>query len=167
MYQKHDFCSWCGTKFPAGSQFPRTCVHCKNVTYLNPTPVAVLLQPIQEGGILLIERGIPPHIGKYALPGGFIDMGETWQQAAARELHEETGIQVPASGIQLFDVASANHVLLLFAWNKPISAELLTGFQPTAETTSLKIASQPEELAFPLHTAALRKFFEIYQIQKR
>ncbi|MCS7073036.1 MAG: NUDIX domain-containing protein [Bacteroidia bacterium] len=167
MYQKNDFCSWCGTKFLETKDFPRACLHCNNITYLNPTPVAVLIQPILEGGVLLIERGIPPHIGKYALPGGFIDIGETWQQAAARELKEETGVEVPASDIQLFDVVSAHHVLLVFGWNKPISHSLLNTFKPTNETTAYKITTQSEELAFPLHTIVLRKFLEIYKSQKR
>ena len=47
---------------------------------------------IYNSKILLIERGKYPYIGKWALPGGFMDMGETPEQAAIRELKEETGI---------------------------------------------------------------------------
>ncbi len=43
--------------------------------------------------VLLIERGHEPFKGKWALPGGFIEMDETLEQACIRELHEETGLK--------------------------------------------------------------------------
>jgi 8-oxo-dGTP diphosphatase len=48
----------------------------------------------RQGRVLLIRRGHPPFKGRYALPGGFIEIGESAEAACRRELEEETGIKV-------------------------------------------------------------------------
>lgn len=46
-----------------------------------------------RGRVLLIRRKHPPHAGRFALPGGFVDIGETVEKACRRELDEETGVR--------------------------------------------------------------------------
>ena len=58
-----------------------------------------------QGRLLLIRRKNPPFQGQYALPGGFVDYGETTEHAAARELAEETGLR--AVTLSLIGVYSA------------------------------------------------------------
>jgi 8-oxo-dGTP diphosphatase len=58
-----------------------------------------------QGRLLLIRRKNPPFQGQCALPGGFVDYGETTEQAAARELAEETGLT--AVSLSLIGVYSA------------------------------------------------------------
>jgi 8-oxo-dGTP diphosphatase len=60
-----------------------------------------------EGRLLLIRRGNPPFKGKYALPGGFVDVGETVEDACRRELMEETGVK--AGRLALIGVYSDPH----------------------------------------------------------
>ena len=65
-------------------------------TYAYPRP-AVTVDVIlisKQNSVLLIERGNEPYQGKWALPGGFIDMHETLDEACRRELEEETGLKV-------------------------------------------------------------------------
>jgi 8-oxo-dGTP diphosphatase len=47
-----------------------------------------------ESRVLLIRRGHEPYAGSYALPGGFVEIGETVENACRREVQEETGIEV-------------------------------------------------------------------------
>ena len=84
------------------------CPHCKGEiktkidTYRNPTPTVDII--IEIGAkIVLIERKNPPH--GWALPGGFVDYGESYEAAAAREAKEETGLTVV--GLRQFHTYSA------------------------------------------------------------
>ncbi len=106
-------CHHCGSAY-GNDAWPRACDECGAMTYRNPTPVAVALIPMTGGGLLTIRRGIEPEVGKLALPGGFVDFAETWQEACARELLEETGIETPAQGYELRAVHSAGSNLLIF-----------------------------------------------------
>lgn len=51
------------------------------------------------GGIVLIKRRNPPFAGCYALPGGFVEVGETVEAAAIREAREETGLNIELLGL--------------------------------------------------------------------
>lgn len=82
----------------------KPCPHCgKGVTvYRNPTPTVDVVILVPNGtpkgdGVVLIERNNPPH--GWALPGGFVDVGETCEHAAVREMKEETGLEIILTGL--------------------------------------------------------------------
>jgi ADP-ribose pyrophosphatase YjhB (NUDIX family) len=160
MPVKHAHCSWCGTAFAPDQPWPRTCASCASVSYLNPKPVAVLVLPVDDG-VLCVRRAIPPGVGKLALPGGFLDVHESWQEGAARELFEETGLRVEAAEVETFDVLSPRDepLVLIFGLARPRRAADLTPFVPNEEVTELAVVRAPVELAFPTHTEVLRRFF--------
>ncbi len=64
---------------------------------------------IKDEKVLLVQRGRPPSEGLWAIPGGRLQFGETLQQAAERELLEETGIVIRAKEpVYIFDVIDKN-----------------------------------------------------------
>lgn len=67
------------------------CRSCGEIHYENPKPSVAVICRDDAGDILLVLRNAEPGKGKWCLPGGFIEMGETVQAAALRELKEETG----------------------------------------------------------------------------
>ncbi len=159
-FQKNSHCSYCGHPFALDQPWPRVCAHCHNVTFLNPTPIVVMLLPVDEG-LLVIRRGIPPQQGRLALPGGFVDYGESWQEAGARELWEEAGVRIAPQEIKEFWVRSTprGDQILIFGLAQGRTAAALPPFEPSDETTERQIITAPQELAFPLHTEVVKSFF--------
>jgi 8-oxo-dGTP pyrophosphatase MutT (NUDIX family) len=158
MPKRDTFCSFCGSPFQ-DTGYPRSCTQCGETTYRNPIPVAVTIVPV-DGGVLAIRRGIEPGKGKLAFPGGYIELGESWQAAGAREIFEETGIRINATSIREFAVESApDGTLLIFGVATPIDSKLLSAFAATDEAPEIVILRDAIEMAFSLHSEVLREFF--------
>ena len=154
----YSYCSYCGQPYGADAVWPRHCRHCDNTTFRNPLPVAVVLQPV-DGGVLTVRRTIEPRKGWLAWPGGYIDWGETWQEAGAREVWEEAGIQIDPAGLREIRVFSAsNSTLMIVAQATPLTLADLPEFVVNSEASERVILTAPEELAFPLHTEILTAF---------
>lgn len=158
MNKLHSCCSYCGERFPLPVSWPATCRSCGNTSYLNPIPVVVLLVPVGNG-LLVARRNIEPQKGTLVLPGGYLDLGETWQEGAARELLEETGIFISAGEISLYDVRNGlDNTLVIggLAAKQPLSC-----LQPFSsdETQEIALIEEPVALGFPLHELWVRRYF--------
>lgn len=67
--------------------------------------VAAAAVVIHQGAVLLVRRAHPPRAGLWAIPGGMVRAGETLQEAAEREIHEETGVTIRAGApVHAFDL---------------------------------------------------------------
>jgi ADP-ribose pyrophosphatase YjhB (NUDIX family) len=158
--KKNSFCSYCGTKLIESNLFPKRCENCKQITYINPIPVCVMIVPYKNY-ILGVRRGIQPGKGMPALPGGFVDGGESWQEAGARELWEEIQVRISPNSIREFAVHSTDdkRLILIFGISQHITTENLLQFTPSEEATERLFLGGSEELAFPLHQEMMKKYF--------
>ncbi|MFM9960170.1 MAG: NUDIX domain-containing protein [Planctomycetaceae bacterium] len=159
MTQKNSYCSYCGNRYEEHQPWPRTCSSCNKTTYQNPIPVAVVLVPVDHE-LLVIRRNIEPRKGMLALPGGFIEVGESWRQGAKRELMEEVGIEISSESIKVFDVKSApDGTVLIFGLTDRIGKEQIK-LHPNSETQEIAFIDRAQELGFPLHTEVVRQYFK-------
>ena len=89
-----EFCSNCSNKNQYGFKEGRNryfCAKCGSTHYENPKPAATLVC-VTKNKLLLVKRAEEPGKGLWGLPGGFIEMKETPEEGALRELLEETNL---------------------------------------------------------------------------
>jgi len=90
------FCPFCAGRLEDKEVHGRVrlvCTQCREIYYQNPVPAATALVLNHQSQLLLGRRAVEPAYGQWCLPGGFIEIGETMEQASLRELKEETGLE--------------------------------------------------------------------------
>jgi len=93
-----------------------------------PIP-AVAAVIVQDDRLLLIKRGVEPSKGKWSIPGGSIEWGETLEDALKREVREETGLEIEVGAVAgVFDlITGAYHYVIIDYFARPIGGELRPG----------------------------------------
>ncbi len=127
--------------------------------YQNTPTVVIVLVPVQ-GGLLMIRRALAGEDrGKLALPGGYQMLSQTWQEAGAREVLEETGVTIEPSSLRVITIETTpdRRHNLLFCQSPPVQHE--GSFMHDAEVSEVLVIYEPVEIAFPLHTEQVRAFF--------
>jgi ADP-ribose pyrophosphatase YjhB (NUDIX family) len=142
-----------------GDTKPRAvCPACHTIHYVNPLNVVGTI-PLWGDKVLLCKRNIEPRKGKWTLPAGFMELGETTAEGAARETVEEAGAQFEMQALfSLINVARVGQVHLFYR------ATLLSPeFAPGTETQEALLFDEADipwdEIAFRTVKETLEHFF--------
>ncbi len=136
-----------------------TCLDCGHVVYENPK-VVVGSVVSHDGSVLLCRRAIAPRVGYWTLPAGYLELGETLAEGAAREAEEEAQATIEIEGVlALFDISRIGQMQVIhrarFALDRP-------RFAPGPESLDVQLFGPDDipwsELAFPSVEWALRAF---------
>lgn len=95
-HREFRYCPHCATplqKIRDGARWRPACTHCGFVQYLNP-PLAATILLTRGDRVLLGRRTIEPRRGYWTLPGGYVELGESAEEAVVREAREELGVDV-------------------------------------------------------------------------
>ena len=135
-------------KIPDGDdRIRRVCSHCQFVDYINPKIIAASV--VTKGSkILLCRRAIDPRKGFWTLPAGFMEQGETVEEAARREAREEANAEIRIDRIlAVYSVPRISQVQIMFR------AELVSDISPGPESLEVELFDWRDipwsNLAFP------------------
>ena len=144
-----NFCQRCGEqleeKHIEGMARPH-CPACGYVVFLDPKVAAVALV-VDGDGLVMVKRGVEPQYGKWAFPSGYVDRGEVVEDAARREVKEETGLDVALDRLIGVYSLEGNAVVLVVYSAHIIGGEVVIGHDALAVKTFALVDLPP--LPFP------------------
>ncbi len=171
MNRDKRFCPYCGAPLEKRMNEGRERLYCpeeKRFIYDNPIPAATAIVA-NNGEILLVYRNIMPGKYQWALPGGFIETGESPEEAARRELMEETGLK--ANNPVLIDVIHQESkfyktsILIIGYYFQDYEGEARPG-DDAKELSFFPLDSLPE-LAFESHTELVKRYRRLIGAEDR
>jgi len=164
------FCPYCGgeliDKLVEKEKRRRfVCKNCNRICYQNPIPVvvAVLTRP-DERVVGLIKRAIPPRKDEWALPGGFVELDESPQEAVLREIKEEIGVCGKLQGLigVHTDKSELYKKVIVIGYEVIINQSAFCLGDEVKEFKFFPLSSHPP-LAFPSHSKILQDFEKTYK----
>ena|SRR5579885_2771020 len=167
---KDSHCSYCGARFTEQKAWPRKCFICWNESYKNPIPIVVGLVTVHERptrtvaqcGWLIEQRNIEPQKGGWALPSGYVNFNESWEDAIVRELQEEVGLVTKPEDWEVVEIQkSAQGNMLIFCAHRIGVYRNEIKFEPNEEVSAIEFPILPEhrELCFPSHNDVWSRYY--------
>ena len=138
----------------------RICSRCDFIDYANPRIIAGAVVEADDGRILLCKRAISPRKGYWTLPAGFMELGESVEDGAAREVMEEACAQIEIKQLlAAYSVSRIGQVHMMF------TAKLTSGIAAGPESEEVGLFEWKDipwaELAFPTVVWALTDFAKV------
>ena len=154
-YDDNAYCGRCGGDV-IGRSDPDVerpyCSKCGHVVYLDPKLAAVVLV-CQENALLMVQRDIEPMMGRWSFPSGYVDRGEAIEDAAVREVKEETNVEVELLGlVGLY--SGGGHSVVLAAYAAQVTGGELTAGPETQDARFWGLDALPP-LPFPYDDSIL------------
>lgn len=162
--KKRKYCPFCGDKITIKKECDISreyCLHCTTFFYDNPLPVVSSIV-MKDREVLLVKRGNPPYKGKWCLPSGFAETGESIQAAALRELEEETGVIGQITGFVNADSVTNYYYgdLIFLTFEVEQTGGITMAGDDAVEVRYFPIHKTPK-LAFTSNEKALKEFIKM------
>ena len=149
MSSEINFCQRCGHKLALKKIEGRGrpyCSGCGFIVFLDPKLAAVALVYTEEK-LVMVKRGIGPALGSWSFPAGYVDRGEVVEDAAVREVKEETGLDVALNGLIGLYSKTDNQMVLAVYWARVTGGTLKAG--PEIQDIGLFPLDELPPLPFP------------------
>jgi ADP-ribose pyrophosphatase YjhB (NUDIX family) len=158
-------CPHCAT----GAELPLVCDRCGWRWHANPMPAAAVLleqrdEDAAEPSVLLLRRAVQPGLGAWDLPAGYLDPGESFEQAARRETREESGIDVELTSLSgVYHSPAVNAVTVVYRARATTPVTAVRIDDESSEHAWVARSAVPgwlPRMAFPSMAAALADWAE-------
>jgi ADP-ribose pyrophosphatase YjhB (NUDIX family) len=167
---EYRFCPRCGGDLEKRVVKPTepkrlVCLNCSFIFYQDPKVVAGTIFTL-DGKIVLLKRGVEPAMGKWVFPGGYVDRGESVQEAAIRETREESQMDVKLGPIlNVYSYPRSPNVIVVYA-AQAVGGELAAGDESVEAQVFAPTKVPWEDLAFDSTKDALKDYISRYMNKK-
>lgn len=156
-----NFCPHCGTSMQRRYLEGRVrdvCPSCNYIHYRNPVPAVGVVAQL-DGGVVLVQRKFEPRAGCWGLPAGYMEMGESAEEAAIRECYEETNLAIETDHLLgVYSYGDSNCSGLIIVYTARVVGGQLQAGDDALEAGVFNPTDLPAPFAFRTHFQAIERW---------